>query len=338
MRKSKARRLKTVGFVIAIATISLLALTFSAPKPATAFSAKVLRIEKGYTAGDVASLLRAEGLIRNRLVFQIYLRVSGADRKLKAGTYKIVQGTSLPSLVAALTQGKTLQIQVTIPEGSTARAIARILDKAGICGQEDFLAAVGNSALTARAGIPGATFEGFLFPDTYLFSENSDAEMIALAMAQTFFRKLGKILPGRKPDDKRLYEAVILASIVEREYGVEEEAGLIASVFKNRLAIDMALQSCATVVYIITEKQRKPHPKVVHYVDLEIDDPYNTYIHRGLPPGPISNPGETSLRAVFNSPESDYLYFRLIEDSEGLHKFSKTFQEHTGEAIPVKGF
>jgi UPF0755 protein len=100
----------------------------------------------------------------------------------------------------------------------------------------------------------------------------------------------------------------------------------------------MALQSCATIVYIITEKQLKPHPQVVHYSDLEIPDPYNSYIHRGLPPGPISNPGETALRAVFNSPQSDYLYFRVIENSEGTHKFSKTFEEHTGEAIPVKGF
>jgi UPF0755 protein len=139
-------------------------------------------------------------------------------------------------------------------------------------------------------------------------------------------------------DKPRLRENVILASIVEREYGVPQEAGLMASVFRNRLAIGMALQSCATVVYIITEKQDKPHPSVVYYSDLAIKDPYNTYIHRDLPPGPISNPGETALSAVFNSPKSDYLYFRLIDSSSRQHRFSKTFEEHAGETIPVKGF
>ena len=158
-------------------------------------------------------------------------------------------------------------------------------------------------------------------------------------MAQNFFDRLKTLVPDGSIDKKTLYDDVILASIVEREYRVASEAGLIASVFKNRLKIGMALQSCATVVYIITEKIRtNPIPKSftiriwqlpIHTIPIYIE---------ALPPGPISNPGETALRAVFKSPKSDYLYFRLIDEVKGLHKFSRTFEEHIGEAIPVKGF
>lgn len=338
MMKKPAIRTGIVVLAAALLVIVILALTFSGSGGGAGAAEKVLRVAKGSTASEVASVLQREQLIQNRLLFQLYLRITGTDRKLKAGTYKIVQGAGIPAIVAALTEGRTVQIQVTIPEGSTSRVIAGILEKAGVCSKDGFLAAVGNPALVAQVGIPGPSFEGFLFPDTYLFSENSDPELIARVMAQTFFTKLEKIRSGKKIEPAKLYEDVILASIVEREYGVESEAGLIASVFKNRLKINMALQSCATIVYIITEKQLKPHPRVVYYADLEIPDPYNSYVHRGLPPGPISNPGETALRAVFNSPQSDYLYFRVMENSEGTHKFSKTFEEHTGEVIPVKGF
>ena len=298
----------------------------------------VFRVENGASAGEIASMLFEKGLIRNPSLFRVLLRLSGADRKLKAGTYSIEAGSSMLDIIILLSEGKVLQIQVTIPEGFTARAIGLILEKAGICSQSSFLAAATDPALAERAGLPGYDFEGFLFPDTYMFPAAASAETIVIAMAANFFEKLENIAPGSAQDKMRLRNDVILASIVEREYGVPQEAGLMASVFQNRIAIGMALQSCATVVYIITEKQGKPHPRVVYYSDLAIKDPYNTYIHRGLPPGPISNPGETALRAVFNSPKSDYLYFRLIDSSSRQHRFSRTFEEHAGETIPVKGF
>ncbi|PKL05893.1 MAG: endolytic transglycosylase MltG [Spirochaetae bacterium HGW-Spirochaetae-9] len=298
----------------------------------------LLRVEKGFTADDVASLLMENGLIRNRWLFRALLQLGGADRKLKAGTYSVETGTSMLDIIGMLSKGRTLQIQVTIPEGLTARSIGIILEKAGICSQSSFLVAAADQDLAKKAGLPGKNFEGFLFPDTYSFPADAPADTVVLAMARNFSEKLEKIAPGAMIDTVKLREKVILASIVEREYGVPQEAGLIASVFQNRLAIGMALQSCATVVYIITEKQGKPHPSVVYYADLAVQDPYNSYIHRGLPPGPISNPGETALNAVFNSPESDYLYFRLIDSSSRQHRFSKTFEEHAGETIPVKGF
>lgn len=323
----------------ALSVIFALALLFLGPGPVDASEGKILvRVERGSSAADVAAILRDQGLIRNKALFQILLRATGTDKKLKAGTYRIEKGLSAASIVALLAEGKISQVQVTIPEGSTSRAIADILERAGICGAEEFMAAIADKDLALKLGIPGSSAEGYLFPDTYLFPEKSAAEEIVRALARNFFKKIASLAPAMAETPKALYDSVVLASIVEREYRVASEAGLIASVFKNRLRIGMPLQSCATVVYVITEKQGKPHPKVVYYSDLAIADPYNTYLHRGLPPGPISNPGETALKAVFNTPQSDYLYFRLADGATGSHKFSRTFDEHTGDSIPVKGF
>ena len=244
----------------------------------------------------------------------------------------------LAGIIDMLKNGEISRIQVTIPEGSTMKAIASLLDKSGVCKSVDFLLAANDATFAKRAGIPASNVEGFLFPDTYFFPEGGSAESVIMTMTQNFFRKLA-LIAGTESDRRKPYSAKLPSRlIVEREYRVPSEAALIASVFENRLRIGMALQSCATVVYIITEKQNKPHPSVVYYSDLAIRDPYNTYLHRGLPPGPISNPGETALRAVFNPQKSDYLYFRLMDVSSGRHRFSQTFEEHVQESIPVKGF
>jgi UPF0755 protein len=297
-----------------------------------------LRIEKGTTASKVASILRNEKLIRSEFAFRLLLKVAKADTRLEAGTYMIKPGTGPAAIVRMLASGDTVKIPVTIPEGSTTRMIAGYLEKAGVCSAGEFLAAAKDSPALARLGVPSDTAEGFLFPDTYVFSGRTEAASIVEVMTRNFFQKLEAIAPGAVKTSAVLREAVTLASIVEREYRVAEEAGLIASVFKNRMAIGMGLQSCATIAYIITERQGKPHPSVIKYEDLAINDPYNTYRWRGLPPGPIANPGRTALDAVFNGPKTDYLYFRLADEKAGRHRFSKTFDEHTGETLSVKSF
>jgi len=339
MRRKTLTLVAAVAAALALLAAILLCVLFLAKSPVDKNTPdKAIRIDRGSSAGMVAALLHDEGLVKSPALFQLALRLAGADRKLKAGTYRIEGGTSIWRIVGILSEGRVSQAKVTIPEGSTLGTIGDALEKAGICSRKDFEQAASDAGLAARGGVPGKSFEGFLFPDTYSFPEDSDPETVLLAMAANFFRKLETIAPIGSEGRGSLYENVILASIVEREYREASVAGQMASVFKNRLAIGMALQSCATVVYVITEKLGKPHPKVVYYSDLAIPSPYNTYLHRGLPPAPISNPGETALKAVFNSPESDYLYFRLIDEAKGLHRFSRTFEEHTGEAIPVKGF
>jgi len=296
-------------------------------------------VEKGSSANSVASLLAREGLVRYKGFFLALLKLKGLEDDIKAGTYRVPTGSSLSTLVTTLTEGRVSQRRVTIPEGSTARIAAQLLEEAGVCEGKAFLDAVGNKELAESLGLAAASLEGFLFPDTYLFPEDSDAKKVAELMVVRFFVKYDELNKDHaRPEARELLDQVILASIVEREYRLASEAGLIASVFKNRLSIGMPLQSCATVVYIITEKLGKEHPSVLYYSDLKIPDSYNSYIHRGLPPGPIANPGVEALKAVLDTPKSEYLYFRLQNAEIGSHRFSRSFQEHAGDVIPVKGF
>jgi UPF0755 protein len=155
-------------------------------------------------------------------------------------------------------------------------------------------------------------------------------------MTDNFFSKIESISPSfREMSMQELNEIVILASIVEREYRLVQEAPIMAGVFNNRLRINMLLQSCATVEYIITEIQGRPHPNVLLYRDLEIQNPYNTYMYRGLPPGPISAPGVVALSAAMFPARTDYLFFRLVDPSSGRHYFSRTYDAHirAGERI-----
>ena len=180
--------------------------------------------------------------------------------------------------------------------------------------------------------------EGYLYPDTYLFPLEYPASRVVRVMADTFYKRLDKIMSeaalsgengALKPmNAAELNKRVIIASIVEREYRVPEEAAVMAGVFYNRLNIGMALQSCATVEYVITDIQGRPHPERLFNRDLEISDPYNTYIRAGLPPGPISAPGETALKAAFNPESTEYLYFRLVDPVAGRHYFSRSFDDH----------
>lgn len=303
----------------------------------------LLRIPKGATAKDVADILGASGLVRSRLLFLAGLRLTGTDRRIQAGTYRIKSGTSLAGIIAILSEGKVALSRITIPEGLASRGIGEILEREGICPAQAFLAAVRDEGLARSMGIAKGNFEGYLFPDTYHFSPETDPVQVLRMMKSTFDAKVAGLLGGKARGSGSVSrEDLILASIVEREYRLPEEAPLIASVFRNRLAIGMPLQSCATVVYVLTEIQGKPHPAVVTYADLEIRDGFNTYRHRGLPPAPISNPGLTALAAALATPKSTYLYFRIDDAEKGSHRFSSTFDEHRNAEgpqvlIPVKG-
>jgi UPF0755 protein len=179
--------------------------------------------------------------------------------------------------------------------------------------------------------------EGFLYPDTYYVPPVYPAEKIIALMAGTFFKRLEDAgLSAGSPQE--VYKRVTLASIVEREYRVADEAPLIAGVFQNRLDTGMRLESCATVEYIITEIEGKAHPKRLWEQDTKIQNPYNTYIVSGLPPGPIASPGLLALQAAFSPEPSDYLFFRLINSASGKHYFSRTFDDHIkAAALFVKG-
>ena len=287
----------------------------------------VLEVRKGESALSVGKRLEETGVIRSRYFWILLSRVK--KEYIKSGTYNLEIPISQIALHQILVTGRQLLIRVTIPEGVTLKKTARILADNGICKEEDFLKAATDSEFTAMYGIPGNTMEGYLFPDTYLFPSEYPAEKVIRTMADNFFNNLMKIEPKYNELNRdELNRKVIIASIVEREYRLEDEARLMAGVFYNRLDIGMALQSCATVEYVITEIQGRPHPQILYTRDIEIRDPYNTYIRPGLPPGPISNPGAAALNAAFNPEKSDYLYFRLNDQETGVHYFSKTLDDH----------
>jgi len=294
-------------------------------------------VRPGETALAVGKRLENAGIIRSQYFWYILSRFK--NDFIKTGTYRIELPVTQLALHSMLVTGDQLLFRVTIPEGVTLKKAAAIFDENGICSAGDFLEAASSAEVRDYYRIPGATMEGYLFPDTYLFPLAYPADKVIRMMADTFFKKLAEAIPeSQNLDSKELNDKVILASIIEREYRVDEEAPLMAGVFYNRLRIGMALQSCATVEYVITEILGRPHPDVLYNRDLEIKDPYNTYQHSGLPPGPISSPGLTALRAVFNPVSSDYLYFRLTDPGAGRHYFSSTLDEHIrAGALYLKG-
>lgn len=285
-----------------------------------------LDIPIGRTIKTVATELKQQHIIRSELVF--YLTARQQNIKIQAGVYTVSSDQSVTEILNLLQTGQREYIPVSIPEGLTVSKIATLLEQKNVVQAEEFKKAAQDVSLLTEYQIPAASFEGYLFPDTYYFDTGMTAEAVVRMMVDIFFTRIETIpaLHDMSPED--LFYVVRLASIVEREYRVAEEAPLIASVFTNRLKENIGLYSCATIEYIITEIQGLPHPDVILEQDLKINSPYNTYMWAGLPPGPISNPGLIALQAAADPPETEYYFFRLIDPEKGSHYFSAKFEEH----------
>lgn len=329
---------KIFGAVIAVCMpilviVSILCIAFYLPL-ASDSEGQLFTVSRGSSVKAIAADLKKDGLVRSEYAAYLYFRFTGIT--VKAGTYKLSPAMSVKEVCNYLQQGKQEYIKVTLPEGLTLSKTAAILEKNNVISAENFLAAVENPALLEGYGIVGRSAEGFLFPDTYFFSYQETAERVMKVLLDNFFTKTAEI-PHFPQDPLERYNTVILASIIEREYRIPEEAVKIAGVFSNRLKIGMGLQSCATIEYILTEVQHKPHPERLLKKDLEINHPYNTYKWRGLPPGPIANPGLTALYAACNPEQNSYLYFRLENADSGAHIFTKNLTDHArAGALTVK--
>lgn len=289
----------------------------------------VFAVEGGESLSSIADRLDGDGLIRSPLFLKIVSYVRGTQRDFQAGTYRIEPDMSTTDIHDLLVSGREILERVTIPEGWTSSQISDRLASRGITPREDFLAAARDAGIVESYGITGGSVEGYLFPDTYLFPRDFPAERTVRVLVDRFFDKVEELLgEGDIPPSEELHRRVVVASIIEREYRAPEEADVMASVFYNRLERGMKLQSCATVAYVMTEELGMEYPEVLTYDDLEILSEYNTYRTAGLPPGPISNPGETALEAAFFPAESDYLYFVLRDPDAGRHVFTRSFDEH----------
>jgi len=287
------------------------------------------RVSPGESAVAVARRLQEAGAIRSTDLFRLLVKFRGQEQRLKTGIYLIGPGLSGSSIADLIVSGQQMQVRVSLPEGSGLDALAAAAETSGVASASSVIAASTNPALLSSFGIPAASMIGYLFPDTYLLPPEAGAEALLRLMVETFRKRIADNLPEASSlSPSEIHTRIIMASIVEREYRLAEEAPLMAGVFWNRLSIGMALQSCATVVYAITENQRRPHPARLFDRDLKINDPFNTYMFPGLPPAPICNPGLTAIIAAFRPVSTKFLYFRLVDEVEGSHYFSETLDEH----------
>lgn len=287
-------------------------------------------IPRGASFAEAADSLSKANLVGWRKMFRVYARVTGGDRNIKPGTYLLRHGTPWKDIISALHGGHGLVNTITIPEGYTLSQIAPLLAKTLKVPVDSVQSAVRDTSLLARLDIPNPTLEGYLFPDTYAFPLGTTARQAVHEMVYDFERRW-------KPDWDTKASAlkinrndlVTMASIVEREARVPEERPVIAAVYYNRLKRGMLLQADPTVQYALGH-----HVGRVLYRDLEVKSPYNTYIHKGLPPGPVAAPGVASLAAAANPANVPYLYF--VASPDGHHEFRMTLQEHTSAIREVR--
>jgi len=301
----------------------------NSPSPLIPEEGRIFRVQRGESSAAIASRLQRQGLVRSSTLLRLMARLTRSDGRYQSGYFRIRRGDSTADIHALLVSGHQEQIKVTIPEGWTLKRIARHLQDKGVARREELLAAASSPELLRKLHVPAENLEGYLYPDTYFFPVGYPAEAVVEQMAVHFFEQLQSIAPEAAAlSPQKLHEKVIVASIVEREYRRPEEAPLIASVFYNRLEYNIGLESCATLSYIITDIQDRPHPQFLSAEDKRIDSPYNTYKWAGLPPGPISNPGRVALEAAFRPARTQYYYFLLKNPETGEHFFSESLTRH----------
>ena len=330
-----AKRLVTGIVVFLVLALLLLlaggAYVYHLNTPSTQIPADgaVFKVLRGESVAAIAARLDREGLVRSGTLLILFSRLKQTETKFQNGYFRILPGDTMMDVHNLLVSGYQEQVRLTIPEGWTMKKISSYLEQMGIVPAEEFLQAAASPALLEQFGIPAENLEGYLFPDTYYFPRGYPAYGVVEKMVEGFFKSLETIAPQALQGNRdELHRNVIMASIVEREYRRAEEAPLIASVFYNRLSYNIGLESCATLGYIITDIQNKPHPSFLSADDKRIDSPYNTYKWAGLPPGPISSPGTVALKAALYPAETEYYYFVLKDPDTGEHYFSEDLQEH----------
>lgn len=313
-RRRLSRRAAGGGAAIALGLALLLALggvwTYAGPGPdARSGEATPVILEAGSGVGQISQSLKAAGVISSAALFTLATRLTGAAADLKAGEYEFPSGASMRRVLADIRGGKTVRRQITIPEGWTSGMV--------------WDAVMAKADLTGAVNMPP---EGTLLPDTYQLQRGQTRSAVIRRMSEAREKVLAELwsarqagLPLETPED-----AVILASIVEKETGIASERPRVAAVFINRLRLGMALQSDPTIIYGISKG--RPLGRGIRASELAAIGPYNSYRVVGLPPTPIANPGREALAAVLNPPRTDELFF--VADGSGGHAFAATYEAH----------
>ncbi|MFO0705015.1 MAG: endolytic transglycosylase MltG [Candidatus Andersenbacteria bacterium] len=286
---------------------------------------KTITIEAGLGTPEIGQKLFEEGLLVSKNAFSAAVVLEGARGKLQAGTYELSAAQSARQMAELLRDGKTKELRVTIPEGLRLDQVADVLQQNHVVSHDDFLRATRQeysfSFLQSKPG--AADLEGFLFPDTYHFAPDVTPEEVVTAMLKNFESKIADLLPQLEASKQSLYQILTLASIVEKEVPGDTDRKLVAGVFTNRLEAGMPLQSDITLAYVLKQDDKTEFSTA----DTQTEDPYNTYLHTGLPPGPINSPGLSAIQAALAPTGSGYLYF-VSNLKTGETLYAKTLEEH----------
>jgi len=311
------------GLALAVLAVALLSAFFLFDThPPGSWERKLVLIPKGSRLPGVVEILREGGILPHPMAFRAIVLLTNSGRRLHYGEYTFPTPPSAFEAWRRMTRGDVIKYEVTVPPGANLYDIAKLLEGEALVTAEAFLSMATSPAVLRRLGLPGDSAEGYLFPDRYTFVKPVAPDEVLEFMVRQFRRKIPPDAEKRAGEAGfSLHQIVTIASIIEKETGLEEEKPIVSAVIRRRLALGMPLQMDPTVIYGV-----KRFDGTVTRKDLRTAGPYNTYLNRGLPPGPIANPGLTALAAALDPSKEDYLFF--VSRNDGSHTFSRTLPEH----------
>lgn len=314
-----------IVIILVVACVGLvLAWSFFGPNNFSGQSEIVVHVSRGESLSSIVDSLQAQGVIRSRFFFELVARVVGGEKRIQVGKYVFQSGISNIAIFRALREGAgTALIPVTIPEGLRSRAQAHILSRVTGLDSARYVDLAHDESFIRSLGIDASSLEGYLFPETYILRWQPDERDVLREQVDQFKRVYGDSLQARaKKIGLTTNQVLTMASIVEGETVLPSERATIAGVYYNRLRKRMRLEADPTVQFMIGNGPRR-----VYYSDLRKDSPYNTYLHTGLPPGPINSPGKASILAALYPAKHNYLYF--VANGTGGHWFSSSYADHS---------
>jgi UPF0755 protein len=315
------RFLKRLALLLVLAVLAAGGGYYYLTRPYSGFSGETfIQIPHGASTRSIGGILSRAGVIENEQAFLV-VRAIRPGSKLQAGEYRFAAPTSVLDVYNRIARGDVFYYELAIPEGLNMFDIASVVEKLGSISASDFLEAARDPSSIRDVAPAAPNLEGYLFPDTYRVTRHTTAQALCHILTQRFRKEWESL-----HNSADVHRTVTLASLIEKEAAVPADRPLIAAVFENRLKLGMKLDCDPTTVYAALRKGR--YRGAIHQSDLASDDPYNTYQHAGLPPGPIANPGLASLRAALKPAEADYLYFVARADGSGRHQFSKDIATH----------
>ena len=333
---SKKKLLTIIAGILVLAAIVLgIAINANNNKNLATGENIILTVAPGMTNADIATLLQNKKMINYPAFFRLQSKFARMERSLQAGEYEIVSGMSNWEIIDLFSKGQVRHKTLTIPEGYTIEQIAKKIEESGLGSSEEFKKAAKDYApysyMQTDSNYVIFKAEGFVYPSTYYLSPGSSEKEILAIMVKEFDTQLTEDMRQKAKDkNMSIRDLVNLASLVEKEAVFPEERPVIAGVFLKRLQIKMPLQSDTTIQYILGVQKKE-----ISIADTKIDSPYNTYLYAELPPGPIASPSISTINAVLEPKQTNFLYF--VADLEGHHHFTETYQEHLKEIERIHG-